>query len=342
MTQLATRLLVDLPNWLGDVIHALPALDTLRTANRGPTVALAPDRYVPLLQAMGFAAESRPRRAAFAWSRAHLAGRFDTVMTARHSTRAKLLVAGTSAALRLASRGRGAAALGLTTFRVDRSRHQRHDLDGALTRAGAPLPPVDPLALDLLPALDRGGRLRRALIGPAPQLVALAPASRAMAAKRYPEACYAALARGLVNAGVSVAIVVGPGEEAIGRRVAAPGGAVLVPTAWPLEEVAALLAACDATVGNDSGLAHLAAVVGCPTVALFGPTDPARTAPVGPAVVVPATAHSPLTWPAPTRVAELVLGLLSGQGCAHRAPGAIMSAGGGRLAQLAEQGTLNP
>jgi ADP-heptose:LPS heptosyltransferase len=39
-------------------------------------------------------------------------------------------------------------------------------------------------------------------------------------------------------------------------------------------------------VGNDSGLTHLAAVVGCPTVALFGPTEPARTAPVGPAVIV--------------------------------------------------------
>jgi ADP-heptose:LPS heptosyltransferase len=39
-------------------------------------------------------------------------------------------------------------------------------------------------------------------------------------------------------------------------------------------------------VGNDSGLAHLAAVVGCPTAALFGPTDPARTAPVGSTVVL--------------------------------------------------------
>lgn len=47
-----------------------------------------------------------------------------------------------------------------------------------------------------------------------------------------------------------------------------------------------MLAACDAAVGNDSGLTHLAAAVGCPTVALFGPTDPARTTPVGAAVVL--------------------------------------------------------
>jgi heptosyltransferase III len=34
-------------------------------------------------------------------------------------------------------------------------------------------------------------------------------------------------------------------------------------------------------VGNDSGLMHLAAAAGCPTLALFGPTDPRRYAPRG-------------------------------------------------------------
>jgi ADP-heptose:LPS heptosyltransferase len=83
-------------------------------------------------------------------------------------------------------------------------------------------------------------------------------------------------------------VVVGPGEEALAAHLAGSSGARVAPTAWRLEETAALLAACDAAVGNDSGLTHLAAVVGCPTVALFGPTEPARTAPVGPAVIVQA------------------------------------------------------
>ena len=39
-------------------------------------------------------------------------------------------------------------------------------------------------------------------------------------------------------------------------------------------------------VGNDSGPTHLAAATGAPTVALFGPTDPRRFAPRGPAVTV--------------------------------------------------------
>jgi len=46
-------------------------------------------------------------------------------------------------------------------------------------------------------------------------------------------------------------------------------------------EAAAALARCDAFVGNDSGLGHLAAAAGTPTLTLFGPGDPARYRPWG-------------------------------------------------------------
>ena len=51
-----------------------------------------------------------------------------------------------------------------------------------------------------------------------------------------------------------------------------------------LVEVARVLAACRAYVGNDSGITHLAAALGLPVVALFGPTDPEAWGPRGPAV----------------------------------------------------------
>ncbi|MFQ5849428.1 MAG: glycosyltransferase family 9 protein [Candidatus Binatia bacterium] len=53
-----------------------------------------------------------------------------------------------------------------------------------------------------------------------------------------------------------------------------------------LGQVAALLAKCDLYLGNDSGLTHLAAVLGVETVAIFGPTDPFRWRPRGKKVSV--------------------------------------------------------
>jgi heptosyltransferase-2 len=48
----------------------------------------------------------------------------------------------------------------------------------------------------------------------------------------------------------------------------------------------AVLREIDALVSGDTGVAHLAAALGTPVVTLFGPTDPALSAPRGPAVVV--------------------------------------------------------
>jgi len=54
----------------------------------------------------------------------------------------------------------------------------------------------------------------------------------------------------------------------------------------PLDALAGALAGASVFVGNDSGPSHLAAAVGAPTVALFGPTRPEHFSPVGPAVRV--------------------------------------------------------
>jgi len=54
----------------------------------------------------------------------------------------------------------------------------------------------------------------------------------------------------------------------------------------PLLEVARHLQQCRGYLGNDSGITHLAAMLGVPTIAIFGPTDPAVWQPVGPFVKV--------------------------------------------------------
>jgi len=54
-----------------------------------------------------------------------------------------------------------------------------------------------------------------------------------------------------------------------------------LPKGLPLVEVARYLRTVRAFVGNDSGITHLAAYIGVPTVALFGPTDPRVWGPIG-------------------------------------------------------------
>jgi heptosyltransferase-2 len=49
-----------------------------------------------------------------------------------------------------------------------------------------------------------------------------------------------------------------------------------------INDLPALLSQCHLFIGNDSGAMHVAAAVGLPVVAVFGPTDPFGTAPVTP------------------------------------------------------------
>jgi lipopolysaccharide heptosyltransferase II len=53
-----------------------------------------------------------------------------------------------------------------------------------------------------------------------------------------------------------------------------------------VKQVAALIERCDLLVCNDSGLMHTAVAVGTPVVAIYGPTDIRRTAPLGPSHTV--------------------------------------------------------
>jgi hypothetical protein len=71
-----------------------------------------------------------------------------------------------------------------------------------------------------------------------------------------------------------------PGERVV--RIRGPeeclDGALFIPD---LMELARFLAGAKAYIGNDSGITHLAAALGIPTIALFGPTDPAVWGPRG-------------------------------------------------------------
>ncbi|MFM2042578.1 MAG: hypothetical protein RLY86_1154 [Pseudomonadota bacterium] len=88
--------------------------------------------------------------------------------------------------------------------------------------------------------------------------------------------------------GARVLVAGGPGEEGFTRILTAALGdrAIVTAGAESLLVQAACIARCALYLGNDSGLSHVAAALGVPTVAVFGPTDPRQYAPVGPRVAV--------------------------------------------------------
>ena len=127
---------------------------------------------------------------------------------------------------------------------------------------------------------------RHGLGGPAP-VVAVHPGSGGPR-KNWPPERFAAVADRLAEAGARVLLVAGPADEGPAeevRRLTRLARPVDVRGA-DLVELAAVLARCAGFVGNDSGISHLAAAVGTPTVAIFGPTDPAVWAPRGERVTV--------------------------------------------------------
>jgi heptosyltransferase I len=100
-------------------------------------------------------------------------------------------------------------------------------------------------------------------------------------AKRWPAERYGEVARRLAENGIRSLINYGPGEEdLVDETVAASGGAAR-PTQSSLTELIALTRRARLFIGGDTGPMHLAAALGIPVVAIFGPTDPARNGPYG-------------------------------------------------------------
>ncbi len=104
--------------------------------------------------------------------------------------------------------------------------------------------------------------------------------------KLWPLENFAALAREIdAVLGISVGIVWGPGEEKAAQTIANLSPARVAP-ATTFAELAAIFQRCRLLVSGETGPLHLAAAVGCPTVALLGPTHAARNGPYGAGHVV--------------------------------------------------------
>ena len=106
----------------------------------------------------------------------------------------------------------------------------------------------------------------------------------------WPAASFADVVGRALAAGRDVLVLHGPADaEALAdlerRLEPGPGGRLRVAPVLPVGTAAALLEAADRFLCNDTGIMHVAGALGVPTVALFGPTDPALWKPPSPRVV---------------------------------------------------------
>ncbi|MGN6410240.1 MAG: lipopolysaccharide heptosyltransferase II [Nitrobacter sp.] len=111
--------------------------------------------------------------------------------------------------------------------------------------------------------------------GPA---VALAPGAVGPS-KRW--TYYAQAARMLTERGIDVWVIGGPNEKVIAAEIVATGGSrVRDLTGHDLRNGILAMAAATLAISNDSGLLHVAAAIGTPTMGIFGPTSPYHWAPL--------------------------------------------------------------
>ena len=279
------------PNWLGDTVMALPAMAALRAAFSQAHLAIAAIPSVAPLYVERTDAE--PNEVLTIDDADHevgilASGQFDAVVVLPNSFRSAL----SARRARIPRRwGYGGNLRGpLLTVRVARPRRRVHQSVWytELVR-GLGFAPVD--VLPRVMVTSRTGERAAALlaqhgIGPGASIVGFAPGAAYGHAKRWPPARVAETIARLVRERHATCILVGAaGDRDSGREIEsllpADPRVVNLIGRTDLRVLAGVLAACSAFVSNDSGAMHLAAAVGVPVTAIFGPTDERVTAPLG-------------------------------------------------------------
>ena len=119
------------------------------------------------------------------------------------------------------------------------------------------------------------------------------------AAKVWPTENFALLIQKLLAykelLGAKIILVGGPGEESVGQELISQlkGIKPINLIGKPILATAAIFSLSKVFIGNDSGLMHLAAATGIPTLGLFGPTDDNLYAPSGKNAMFVRTPESP-------------------------------------------------
>jgi heptosyltransferase-2 len=294
-----SRLVVRAPNWLGDAILALPAMSAIRRHFASAHLTLAAPSGVAAL----FREETDVRPDAVLEvpnkSREAVAlfqgGGFDLGVLFPNSFRSawNLRRAGVPARWGYGRRGRG----WLLTSRSKRTpgarvRHHSDYFRDLVRGLGVPCGDEPPRVAASDRSLVRASALLDGRgIQPGRPLAVFAPGAAYGEAKQWLPERVAEVAARLVRDNDASCVLVGAAHDRQTARAIeswvranAPEAAARVIDLvgeTTLGALAGIAARCDVFVSNDSGAMHLAAALGRPVVAIFGPTDERSTSPIG-------------------------------------------------------------
>ncbi len=158
--------------------------------------------------------------------------------------------------------------------------------------------------------------LRSVGLNPQDRLALLHPGSGGLA-KCWPLENFLGLAANLRQSDLQVVFLLGPAEEErfSSDQIEQLKSAAFVLSDLTLTESLWLLCCASVVVGNDSGISHLSAAIGTPSLVLFGPSSPVLYQPIGPRVQILAESPESFAHPNPAavqKVADATRKLLNG------------------------------
>ena len=296
------KILVRAPNWVGDAVMAIPALEAIRQTHPQDEICLlARPAVADLFAGQPFADRTIRydfRGAHRGWiGRENLAAqlraeKFDAAALLQNAFDAAWLAwrAGIPVRIGYARDARGPLLTQAIPVPHDNEipMHESHYYLELLRRAGwtdAVGANLSPVRLQI-PAEAREAaesRLQAAGSAPGKWRCAIAPGASYGAAKCWPPERFAQVADRLISeCGADVIFFGTPQEKEVAGRIRSqmksPGIFLVGETS--MRELAAMFACCSLFIGNDSGAMHVAAAAGISVVGIFGSTDPEGTRPV--------------------------------------------------------------
>ena len=297
------KILIRATNWVGDAILSLPALRAVRAKFPGDHLAILARPYVAdLYREQGIADlliayDTRGEHAGFS-GREKLVGelrkeKFDIALLLQNAFDAAWIAWRAGIPLRIGYNrdGRGI----LLTKRIkppmpsEIPRHEKFYYLELLRRAGwiEQFPEDKEITLNIPDASKRRAAEALASAGARPNALRIAVGAGASygSAKCWPPDRFAKALNLIVSQNDCDVILFGTAAEtsvssAIAEELAKPP--INLTGKTTIGDLPGLLSQCQLFLGNDSGAMHVAAAVGLPVVAVFGPTDPLGTAPVTP------------------------------------------------------------